>query len=147
MQRDVFQKIIDWNLSSKRKPLILMGARQVGKTWLMDEFAGEFYPDSHVKVDLQRDDLLRARIDESNIDPKTMIDLIQAATGKQIVPGKTLLLIDEIQESHKALNALKYFNQEMPELAIIVAGSLLGLAVGKSGDARTGLLRLQTLHA
>ena len=136
MQRDVFQKIIDWNLSSKRKPLILMGARQVGKTWLMDEFANEFYPDSHVKVDLQRDDLLRTRIDDSNIDPKTMIDLIQASTGKQIVPGKTLLLIDEIQESHKALNALKYFNQEMPELAIIVAGSLLGLAVGKSDDAR-----------
>ncbi|MBR3957610.1 MAG: ATP-binding protein [Kiritimatiellae bacterium] len=136
MQRDIFQKIIDWNSSSKRKPLILMGARQVGKTWLMNEFASEFYPDSHVKVDLQRDDLLRARIDESNIDPKTMIDLIQAATGKQIVPGKTLLIIDEIQESHKALNALKYFNQEMPELAIIVAGSLLGLAVGKSDDAR-----------
>ena len=136
MQRDIFQKIIDWNSSSKRKPLILMGARQVGKTWLMNEFASEFYPDSHVKVDLQRDDLLRARIDESNIDPKTMIDLIQAATGKQIVPGKTLLIIDEIQESHKALNALKYFNQEMPELTIIVAGSLLGLAVGKSEDAR-----------
>ena len=136
MQRDIFQKIIDWNSSSKRKPLILMGARQVGKTWLMNEVASEFYPDSHVKVDLQRDDLLRARIDESNIDPKTMIDLIQAATGKQIVPGKTLLIIDEIQESHKALNALKYFNQEMPELAIIVAGSRLGLAVGKSDDAR-----------
>ncbi len=136
MQRDVFQKIIDWNLSSRRKPLILLGARQVGKTWLMDAFANEFYPNSHVKVDLQRDDLLRARIDDSNIDPKTMIDLFQASTGKQIVPGKTLLLIDEIQESHKALNALKYFNQEMPELAIIVAGSLLGLAVGKSDDAR-----------
>ena len=136
MQRDVFQKIIDWNLGKKRKPLILMGARQVGKTWLMDEFANEFYPNSHVKVDLQRDDLLRARIDESNIDPKTMIDLIQASTGKQIVPGKTLLIIDEIQESHKALNALKYFNQEMPELAVVVAGALLGLAVGKSEDAR-----------
>ena len=136
MQRDVFQKIIDWNLGKKRKPLILMGARQVGKTWLMDEFANEFYPNSHVKVDLQRDDLLRARIDESNIDPKTMIDLIQASTGKQIVPGKTLLIIDEIQESHKALNALKYFNQGMPELAVVVAGSLLGLAVGKSEDAR-----------
>ena len=65
-----------------------------------------------------------------------MIDLIQAATGKQIVPGKTLLIIDEIQESHKALNALKYFNQEMPELAIIVAGSLLGLSMGKAGDSR-----------
>ena len=136
MQRDVFKKIIDWNLSRKRKPLILMGARQVGKTWLMDAFANEFYPSSHVKIDLQRDDILRARIDNSNIDPKTMLDLMQATTGKQIVPGKTLLLIDEIQESHKALNALKYFNQEMPELAIIVAGSLLGLAMGKSDESR-----------
>lgn len=136
MQRDVFKKIIDWNNSHKRKPLILMGARQVGKTWLMDAFANEFYPDAYVKVDLQRDDMLRAKIDNSNIDPKTMLDLMQAATGKQIVPGKTLLIIDEIQESHKALNSLKYFNQEMPDLAIIVAGSLLGLAMGKSDEAR-----------
>ena len=136
MQRDVFKKIIDWNSSRKRKPLILMGARQVGKTWLMDAFANEFYPDAYVKVDLQRDDMLRAKIDNSNIDPKTMLDIMQAATGKQIVPGKTLLIIDEIQESHKTLNSLKYFNQEMPELAVVVAGSLLGLAVGKSEDAR-----------
>ena len=136
MQRDAYRKIIDWNNGSKRKPLILMGARQVGKTWLMDAFANEFYPNSCVKIDLQRDDLLRARIDDSNIDPKTIIDLIQASTGKPIVPGKTLLVIDEIQESHKALNALKYFNQEMPELAIIVAGSLLGLSMGKAGDSR-----------
>ena len=136
MQRDAYRKIIDWNDGRKRKPLILMGARQVGKTWLMDAFANEFYPNTCVKIDLQRDDLLRTRIDGSNIDPKTMIDLIQASTGKPIVPGKTLLVIDEIQESHKALNALKYFNQEMPELAIIVAGSLLGLAMGKSGDSR-----------
>lgn len=136
MQRDVFKKIIDWNSSRKRKPLILMGARQVGKTWLMDAFANEFYPDAYVKVDLQRDDMLRAKIDNSNIDPKTMLDIMQAATGKQIVPGKTLLIIDEIQESHKTLNSLKYFNQEMPDLAIIVAGSLLGLAMGKSDEAR-----------
>ena len=138
MQRDAFNKIVAWNSKGKRKPLILMGARQVGKTWLMDAFAKEFYPDAHVRIDLQRDDLLRERIDSSNIDPKTMLDLMQATVGKQIVPGKTLLLIDEIQESHKALNALKYFNQEMPELAIIVAGSLLGLAMGKSGESREG---------
>ncbi len=136
MQRDVFKKIIDWNNSRKRKPLILMGARQVGKTWLMDAFANEFYPGAYVKVDLQRDDMLRDKIDNSNIDPKTMLDLVQAATGKQIVPGQTLLIIDEIQESHKTLNSLKYFNQEMPDLAIIVAGSLLGLAMGKSDEAR-----------
>ena len=138
MQRDVYKKIIRWNNSSKRKPLILMGARQVGKTWLMDAFANEFYPDSYVKIDLQRDDLLRDHIDHSNIDPKTIIDLIQMSTGKRVIPGKTLLLIDEIQESHKALKSLKYFNQEMPELAIIVAGSLLGLAMGKSSETRKG---------
>lgn len=136
MQRDALQKIIAWNSSRKRKPLILMGARQVGKTWLMDAFANEYYPNACVKIDLQRDDMLRARIDDSNIDPKTMIDLFQATTGQRIVPGKTLLLIDEIQESHKALNSLKYFNQEIPELAIISAGSLLGLALGKSGEDR-----------
>lgn len=134
MQRDVFQKIIDWNSSRKRKPLILMGARQVGKTWLMESFAQQFYPNAHVRVDLQRDERLRARIDDSNIDPRTILDLIQAATGKPVIPGKTLLIIDEIQESHKALNSLKYFNQEMPNLPILVAGSLLGLAVGKSGN-------------
>ena len=136
MKRDVYQKIVEWNSSRKRKPLILMGARQVGKTWLMDSFANEFYPTAHVKIDLQRDDLLRERIDDSNIDPKTIINLIQAATGKPIIPGETLLIIDEIQESHKALNALKYFNQELPELAVVVAGSLLGLAVGKSKEKR-----------
>lgn len=136
MQRDVLQKIIDWNSSRKRKPLILMGARQVGKTWLMDAFAKRCYPGNHVKVDLQELDTLRKRVDNSDIRPKTIIDLFQAATGQEIIPGKTLLIIDEIQESHKALNALKYINQEMPELAVIVAGSLLGLAMGKSGDKR-----------
>ncbi|MBO4288067.1 MAG: ATP-binding protein [Kiritimatiellae bacterium] len=136
MQRDVFQEIIEWNASRKRKPLILMGARQVGKTWLMDTFAEEFYPDAYVKVDLQRDDRLRRSIDETNIDPGSILELIQAATGKPVVPGKTLLIMDEIQESHKALNSLKYFNQEMPELAIMVAGSLLGLAMGKSDESR-----------
>ena len=119
MQRDVFKKIIDWNNSRKRKPLILMGARQVGKTWLMDAFANEFYPGAYVKVDLQRDDMLRDKIDNSNIDPKTMLDLVQAATGKQIVPGQTLLIIDEIQESHKTLNSLKYFAPILCERSIL----------------------------
>lgn len=136
MHRDALQKIVDWNTSRRRKPLILMGARQVGKTWLMDAFAREYYPDDHVKVDLQELDSLRQSIDDSDITPGTILDLIQATTGKEIVPGRTLLMIDEIQESHKALNALKYFCQELPNLAVIVAGSLLGLAMGKSGEKR-----------
>lgn len=136
MERKVLQKIVEWNQSEHRKPLILLGARQVGKTWLMDTFAKTYYPKHFVKVDLQRDERLRDRIEDSNIDPDTLIDLIQASTGQAIVPGETLLIIDEIQESHKALNSLKYFNQEKPELAIIVAGSLLGLALGKQSDRR-----------
>ena len=136
MQRNAIQKLIEWNTSPRRKPLILMGARQVGKTWLMDEFARQVYGEECVKVDLQENDRLRESIDASNIDPKTIIDLVQAATGREIVPGRTLLVIDEIQESHKALNALKYFNQKMPSLAVMAAGSLLGLAMGKSGEKR-----------
>ncbi len=136
MQRDILNEIIAWNGSKRRKPLVLMGARQVGKTWLIDEFAKQCYPKDCVKVDLQKNDSLRARMDAADIDPKSILDLIQAATGKAVVPGRTLLAIDEIQESHKALNALKYFNQELPELAIVVAGSLLGLALGKPEDRR-----------
>lgn len=136
MYRKVFESIIKWNKSSKRKPLILMGARQVGKTWLMNEFAQTYYPKDTVRVDLQRNETLQQKIDASDLDPKGLIDLIQAFTGHVVTPGKTLLIIDEIQESPKALNSLKYFNEEMPELAILVAGSLLGLAMGKSDDKR-----------
>ncbi len=136
MERDVLQKIREWNNNPKRKPLILMGARQVGKTWLMDAFARECYPEDYVSVDLQELDSLRESIDNSDLTPKAILNLVQAATGREVVPGRTLLVIDEIQESHKALNALKYFNQELPELSIIVAGSLLGLAMGKSDEKR-----------
>ena len=136
MERNVFKKIVEWNADRARKPLVLMGARQVGKTWLMDAFAEQFYPGKCVKVDLQENERLRARIDESDLDSRSLVDLIQAATGKAVVPGETLLVMDEIQESPRALNALKYFNQEMPRLAVMVAGSLLGLAVGKSETTR-----------
>jgi len=137
MYRKEIESIVKWNESSKRKPLILMGARQVGKTWLMNEFAKIHYPDNTVRVDLQRNESLQRRMDASDLDPKGIVDLIQAYTGKVITPGKTLLIIDEIQESPKALNSLKYFNEELPQLAILVAGSLLGLAMGQADDKRT----------
>ena len=136
MYRKEFESLVKWNESAKRKPLILMGARQVGKTWLMNEFAQTHYPDDTVRIDLQKYETLQKQIDTSDLEPKGLIDLIQAFTGKVITPGKTLLIIDEIQESPKALNALKYFNEEMPELAILVAGSLLGLSMGKANDKR-----------
>ena len=136
MDRAILKDIERWNQDTRRKPLVLMGARQVGKTWLLNAFAQKHYPNQCVQVDLQRDERLRQGIEDSDIDPKTLIDLIQASTGQEVIPGKTLLVIDEIQESHKALNSLKYFNQDMPELAVAVAGSLLGLALGNSSDQR-----------
>lgn len=136
MYRKELKSLEDWNKSVKRKPLILMGARQVGKTWLMNEFARTFYPNDTVRIDLQKNETLQRQIDLSDLEPKGLIDLIQAFTGKVITPGRTLLIIDEIQESPKALNALKYFHEEMSELAILVAGSLLGLAMGKAEDRR-----------
>lgn len=141
MHRNILSNIIEWNSKRNRKPLILMGARQVGKTWLMNQFAAECYKNEFIRVDLQRNESLCRQLEDSDIDPKSVINLVQAATGKRIVPGKSLLIIDEIQESPRTLNSLKYFNEEMPELAIVAAGSLLGLAVGNSPEKRNGSQR------
>jgi len=129
MKRIVYDKIVAWHSSRKRKPLVLMGARQVGKTWLMEHFAAEHYPHDTVEVNLMRDELLRDNLDRVDLKPTKIVELIGLATGKRIVPGRTLLIIDEIQESMRALTALKFFCEEMPELAVMVAGSLLGVAL------------------
>ena len=129
MQRAVFNEIEAWNKRKNRKPLILMGARQVGKTWLMDEFARSVYPDDSISVNFMEDDAIRENFETVKLDPQVLVSLIQARSGRKIVPGKTLLLLDEIQESPRALTSLKFFNEKMPELAIIAAGSLLGLSL------------------
>lgn len=134
MQRDILSRILEWNARKNRKPLILMGARQVGKTWLMDAFAKEVYPHDTVYVNLMKMKKLRKSLDESDLSPEDVIERIGIALDADITPGKTLLVIDEIQESSTALTSLKFFNEDMPELAVIAAGSLLGLAVGRSKD-------------
>ena len=135
MVRKVYQQLIEWNKRADRKPLILMGARQVGKTWLMEEFARNEYPGNAVTVNLMKSESLRSRFDTIDLDSDKVIDLIQLATGKRVVPGKTLLIIDEIQEAPRALTALKYLQEEKPELAVMVAGSLLGLAVKRDEES------------
>lgn len=131
MERDAFKAMERWHGGTPRKPLMLMGARQVGKTWLMEAFAQRYYPGRWVRVDLQRNERLRDRIEESGPDPRAIVDWVQAATGRAVRAGETLLAIDEIQESPKALTALKYFSEAMPGLAVMAAGSLLGVAVGR----------------
>lgn len=137
MKRDVLAKIREWNLSGlRRKPLIMMGARQVGKTWLLKTFAKECYPRDTVFVDLHDDDPLRNAIEVGNSDSLGIIELIATYTGKKITPGRTLLVLDEIQESPRALTSLKYIHEKMPELAVVAAGSLLGLALNRDVGLR-----------
>ena len=136
MERQAIRKMEEWHTGTRRKPLVLMGARQVGKTWLMEAFAEKWYPGRWVRVDLQRDERLRDRIEESGADPRAIVDWVQATTGKAVREGETLLVLDEIQESPKALNSLKYFAEAMPGLAVMAAGSLLGVAVGKTPGKR-----------
>lgn len=140
MNRDVLSRIKKWDSSgSRRKPLIMMGARQVGKTWLMQTFAEERYPNDTVFVDLHDDEPLRNAIEEGNTDALGILELISTATGKKIVPGRTLLVLDEIQESPRALTSLKYFHEKKPDLAVMAAGSLLGLALNRSDRRRRKL--------
>ena len=138
MERLIAKNIERWNRSKRRKPLILMGARQVGKTWLMEEFAKKLYPGDTVSVNLMKSERLRKRFEDVDLDPKTITEMISIETGKNIVPGKTLLIIDEIQEAPRALTSLKFFNEDMPELAVMAAGSLLGLAISRKKKKDNG---------
>ena len=131
MERDIIVSIANWEKSAYRKPLILMGARQVGKTWLLKEFASQRYPQDTVYVNFMDNDLLRAQFTDINIDARSVIETIRLATGKSIVEGKTLLILDEIQESPRALTSLKFLCEETPHLAVMAAGSLLGLALNR----------------
>jgi uncharacterized protein len=139
MKRELLERIREWNLlGAKRKPLVLMGARQVGKTWLLKEFSSECYSGATVYVDLHDDEPLKNAIERGAFDARGILDLISTATGKRIEPGKTLLILDEIQESPRTLTSLKYFYEQMPELAIVVAGSLLGLALNREYSPQNG---------
>ena len=132
MKRNIIAEIERWNeLDEFRKPLILMGARQVGKTWLMQMFADTHYSNDTVFVDLHDNEALCDAIEESRADALGILEIISTATARKIVPGKTLLVLDEIQESPRLLTSLKYFHEKLPTLAVMAAGSLLGLALNR----------------
>ena len=97
MERKAYAQIEAWNNRKNRKPLVLMGARQVGKTWLMEAFARKVYADDFVAVNFMEDDAMRNSFETANLDPKTLLSLIQVRSNRKIVPGRTLLLLDEIQ--------------------------------------------------
>jgi len=127
MYRKAMEKLAAWKESRFRKPLILTGARQVGKTWLMREF-GRLYFEDVCYINFENPGRV-ADIFEGTIIPSRILELLGAYHGHKINPGKTLIIFDEVQEVPRALTALKYFQEEAPEYAICCAGSLLGVTL------------------
>ena len=134
MERECIKKLIGWKNSRKRKPIVLMGARQVGKTWLMEEFAKREFGDDYVVVNFMRRRSLCRQLKTMDLEPTALVRILQTATGRRIIPGQTLLILDEIQECPSALTGLKFFYEDMPNLAVMAAGSLLGLSYGKKDE-------------
>ncbi|MBO4371678.1 MAG: ATP-binding protein [Bacteroidales bacterium] len=127
MKRKVYNELIEWKNSPNRKPLILSGARQVGKTWLMKELGKNEYK-NYVYLNFDLDDRLE-NLFETDYNIDRILLAIQAITGIKPEKGKTLIILDEIQQVKRGLGVLKYFCEDAPEYHIIVAGSLLGIAL------------------
>ncbi|MDR0382159.1 MAG: ATP-binding protein [Oscillospiraceae bacterium] len=140
LKRSVLQKLIAWKSDPDRKPCIIKGARQVGKTWLMKEF-GENYYDSFVYFNFDEEDALSS-IFETNKNPERIIELLGLLKDRKILPGETLVIFDEIQECSAALNALKYFREQANEYHILAAGSLLGTLLAKPKSYPVGMVNL-----
>lgn len=147
MERIAIKKLIDWKNNIDRKPLVLKGARQVGKTWLMQEFGKHYYKNT-VYFNFDEEEALKSIFD-ANKNPIKIIELLSMVSGKKILPEETLILFDEVQECPNALNCLKYFNEKANEYHIIAAGSLLGtlLATPKSYPVgKVNLLEIEPLN-
>lgn len=127
MYRQKMQELVEWKKSPNRKPLIIRGARQVGKTWLMKEFGKEYYEKcAYINFD---DNTRMNKLFDGDFDLNKIIQGLKIESGVNIEPENTLIILDEIQETPKALKALKYFCENAREYHIISAGSLLGVAI------------------
>ncbi len=127
MERIDIQKLIFWKNSTDRKPLVLNGARQVGKTWLLREFARREYA-KEAYIVCRKNDLVR-QIFTQDFNVERILRALRAISGVDITPGDTLIILDEVQDIPEALEALKYFCENAPEYHIAVAGSLLGISL------------------
>jgi predicted AAA+ superfamily ATPase len=125
MERVITSKLIQWKNKKSHNPLIINGARHVGKTYLIEEF-GKTYFKKMIKIDFSGSDPLTT-IFNDNINADYLLNKIEVLSDTKIIPGGTLLFFDEIQDSPRALNSLKYFNEQAPEYHIICAGTLIGV--------------------
>ena len=140
MRRNAIDELVKWKNDEERKPLVLRGARQVGKTWLMKEFGRTNY-DSFVYFNFDEEDELKS-IFEANKNPKRIVELLSMIVGEKILPNETLIIFDEIQECPSALNALKYFKEKANDYHVIAAGSLLGTLLAQPKSYPVGMVNL-----
>ena len=140
MKRNAIENLKKWRDDPERKPMVLRGARQVGKTWLMKEFGRTCY-ENYVYFNFDEEDELKSIFADSK-NPTRIIELLSMLSGKKIIPGKTLIIFDEIQECSEALNALKYFREKANEYHIITAGSLLGTLLAQPKSYPVGMVNL-----
>ena len=144
MYREKFEDLITWKNSKNKQPLIIRGARQVGKTWLMKEFGKTNYKNVayiHFDNNSRMEELFKG-----DLVPSKIIEGLQIETGVKIEPKETLIIFDEIQEVPRALTSLKYFQEESPEYDIIAAGSLLGVALHNGTSFPVGKVQFLDLY-
>jgi len=144
MQRLIFRNLLQWKESKYRKPLILKGVRQVGKTWILKEFGRENYNNvAYFNFDEQEE--LKTYF-ETTKDVNRILQNLTMINGSPILPHKTLIIFDEIQECNKALNTLKYFCENAPEYHVACAGSLLGITISKPSSFPVGKVDFLTIY-
>ena len=143
MRRDAMQQLYDWKEKTTRKPLIVRGARQVGKTWLMKEFASSAYRQfAYINFD---DNEVMKDVFQKDFDVERILMAIQLVTGI-VVDTETLIIFDEIQEAPRGLTALKYFQEKAPQYHVVAAGSLLGIAMHSNDSFPVGKVDFMDLY-
>lgn len=136
MERFILKKLLAWKESPYRKPLILKGVRQVGKTWILKEFGRRYYENTaYFNFDENEE---YKQFFETTKDVERILQNLVMASGQQIVPEKTLIIFDEVQDCPKVINAMKYFCENAPQYHVACAGSLLGIALAKPSSFPVG---------
>ncbi len=144
MKRFLYQNLLDWKISSRRKPLLLQGARQVGKTWLINAFGKNEYT-HYIYFNFEQTPNLKTLF-TNELSPLKIVENIGLLLGKKVNSDDTLICFDEIQTCPEALTSLKYFQEHAPELYVIAAGSLLGVSLGKTSSFPVGKVNFLTLY-
>lgn len=144
MYRKAYKKLLCWKNSDNRKPLLLFGARQVGKTWLMKEFGSVEYENvAYINCDTEP---LTKELFQGDYDIHRLLLGFQAITGEAIKPGSTLIILDEIQNAPRGLHSLKYFCENAPDYHVMAAGSLLGITLAQSESFPVGKVNMLNIY-